>query len=108
MEESCNGKYAINYNYKKGKLESIDEGDYQHNSKNHIYFCNKYNEGKNYNPYNTEIARRISRQFLLDMEKETGNLFSALVVYNCGINQWRIKPPLKSIRYAERIMRRIK
>jgi hypothetical protein len=107
-EESCNGKYLINYNYKNGKLDSIDEGPYQHNSKNRLYFANKYNCGKRYNPYDDEIARNISRQYLIDNYKLSGNWFDALIIYNCGPKKWKENIPYISFQFAERIMRRIK
>jgi hypothetical protein len=107
-EESCNGKYLINYNYKNEEIDSMDEGEYQLNSKNKILFANLYNDGRMYDPYDNEIARRIARLFLLNNYKITGNMTSALMMYNCGIGNWNKGPPLKSLRYAERILRRIK
>jgi hypothetical protein len=107
IEESSNGKDLVNYNYKKGKLDSIDEGDYQHNSKNWLYFANKYNDGRRYNPYNDETARRISRQYLIDNYKLSGNWFDALIIYNCGPSNWKIKASYKSFLFAERILRRM-
>lgn len=107
--ESSNGKYVLNINRdKNGKEISRDEGDYQLNSKCKIIFANCYNNGKMYNPYNKEVARRIARQLLIDNYNFTGNMFSALVSYNCGIGKWIQDAPYKSYQFAERIMRRIK
>jgi hypothetical protein len=106
--ESTNGKYTLNINYKHGKEISRDEGDYQHNNKNAILFANLYNDGKRYNPYNNEVARRISRQYLVDNYKISGNWFDALVMYNCGYFKWLRGAPHKSFLFAERIMRRIR
>lgn len=103
--ESTNGKYLLNINYKNGKEISRDEGEYQLNNKNKILFANLYNDGKMYNPYNCEVARRIARQYLLDNYKITGNIFSALVMYNCGYYKWKIGAELKSYRYAEKILK---
>ena len=106
--ESSNGKYVLNINRdKKGNEISRDEGDYQLNSKCKIIFANCYNDGKMYNPYDKEVARRIARQLLLDNYNFTGNIFSALVSYNCGIGKWIQGAPYKSYQFAERIMRRI-
>ena len=109
IEESCNGKYLLNINRdKKGKELSRDEGDYQHNNKNWLIFANLYNDGKRYNPYNSELSRRISRQYIIDNYKITGNYFDALVMYNCGYPHWNKGAPYKSFLFAEEIMRRIK
>jgi hypothetical protein len=104
IEESCNGKKLINYN----KNGSIDKGPYQHNSKYEIYFADTYNCGKRYNPFNEEISRNITRQILFANLKITGNMFDALVAYNCGITKWKTQAPYKSFLFAERIIRRIK
>ena len=109
ISESSNGKYTLNINKdKNGKELSRDEGDYQHNSKNWKIFANMYNDGKRYNPYNSEIARGISRQHLVDNYKITGNYFDALVIYNCGYGRWLKEAPKESFIFAERILRRIK
>jgi hypothetical protein len=109
IEESCNGKYLTNINRdKKGKITSIDEGPYQHNNKNWLVFANLYNDGRRYNPYDSEKARNISRQYIVDNYKISGNYFDALVIYNCGLPHWRYGAPYKSFQYAERILRRIK
>ena len=108
IEESNNGKKLINYNYKKGKIISIDRGPYQHNSKYEIYFADTYNCGKRYNPFNEEIARNITRQILIKNYKLSGNYFDALVIYNCGYDKWLKQAPYKSFIFAEHILRRIK
>jgi hypothetical protein len=107
-EESRNNNNAVGINYKNGVEDSRDEGPYQLNSKNYILFANKYNDGRIYNPFNEEISRRIARQFLIDNYTITGNWLSALAMYNCGVHRWCTDPPVKSLRYAERILRRIK
>lgn len=108
IEESSDGKNLLNINYKHGKEVSRDEGDYQINNKNLLLFSNLYNEGKMINPYNRETARRIARQLLIDNYNYSGNWCSALIMYNCGTGQWLKNPPIKSLRFAERILRRIK
>jgi hypothetical protein len=109
-EESCNGKYILGINRdKNGKEISRDEGDYQLNNKNWLLFANIYNEGKRYNPYNKEVARRIARQYIVDNYKISGNYFDALVIYNCGLPKWlKGEIKLKSYQYAENILRRIR
>jgi hypothetical protein len=107
-EESRNNINAVGINYKNGVEDSRDEGPYQLNNKNHIYYANKYNDGRRYNSFNEEISRKIARQILIDNYTITGNWLSALAMYNCGVRGWRNNPPIKSIRYAERILRRIK
>jgi hypothetical protein len=106
--ESTNGKNTLNINYKNGKEVSRDEGDYQLNNKNIILYSNLYNEGRLINPYNTEMARRVARQIILDNYRYTGNWCSALIAYNCGVTGWMKNPSIKSLRFAEKILRRIK
>ena len=107
IEESCNGKYILSINRnKKGKELSRDEGDYQHNNKNWLVFANLYNDGKRYNPYDPEKARRISRQYIVDNYKISGNYFDALVMYNCGLPHWLKGAQYKSFQYAERILKK--
>jgi hypothetical protein len=110
VEESSNGKYLLNINRdKKGKELSRDEGPYQHNSKNWLLFANLYNDGRRYNPYNSEVARNITRQHIVDNYKISGNYFDALIIYNCGLFVWiKGNVKLKSYQYAERILKRIK
>ena len=107
-EESSNGKRLLNINYKKGKEVSRDEGPYQLNSKNKIVFANAYNNGKMYNSYNEEVSRQIARQIIIDNYRYTGNMFTALVTYNCGITGWIKGAPYKSYQFADRIMKRLK
>ncbi len=99
----------LNINYKKGKEVSRDEGSYQLNSLCKIIFANCYNDGKMYNPYNEETARRIARQLLLDNYNYSGNWFSALVIYNCGIKKYiNMDIPYSSFIFAEKVLRRMK
>ena len=107
-EESSNGKRLLNINYKNGKEVSRDEGPYQLNSKNTILFSNLYNDSRKINPYNNETARRVARQIIIDNYRYTGNMFSAITAYNCGITGWIKGAPYKSYQFAERILRRIK
>jgi len=109
--ESSNGKRTLNINRdKKGKELSRDEGDYQLNSSCKIVFANAYNEGKMYNPYNDEVARKIARQLLIDNYNYSGNWFDALVIYNCGIGRWESinNIPYKSFIFAEKVLRGVK
>jgi hypothetical protein len=109
IEESSNGKYLLNINYKNGKEVSRDEGPYQFNSKYHIYFVEKYNEGKEFNPYNEIEARYIAKQILLHNYSLCSNWFDSLVIYNTGYNNWlKYNISYKTFTFAERILRRIK
>jgi hypothetical protein len=106
--ESSNNPLAFNINKaKKNRAASYDEGAYQLNSANYIIFSNAYNDGRRYNPYDRDVARRIARQLILDNLQFTRSMKEALVAYNCGIGRWMKKAPIESIKFAENVLRRI-
>jgi hypothetical protein len=107
--ESNDGKYVLNINRnKRGKEISRDEGEYQLNNKNMILFANAYNDGRMYNPYNSDVARRIARQLLLDNYNYLYNWYDAIISYNCGIGGFMKGPPDKSIVFAYKVMKAMK
>ena len=85
MTESEFKSNAINKNLDdEGNVLSVDEGVFQLNSKNYDYFKNKYNNGKDYDPYNWKDNIRIGCQVYADLVRQCGNYYDATASFCMG------------------------
>jgi len=67
-----------------GVILSTDKGIFQLNSKNYEYFKEKYNNGKDFDPYNWKDNIRIGCQVYADLVKQCGNYYDASASFNMG------------------------
>ena len=88
-QESKFDRNAINYNYRKGKIDSVDKGIAQLNMKWKSDFIWFDNNNKNFNPYDPFISIKISCHYLYRLYKATGMWELAFTAYNCGLSNVR-------------------
>jgi len=77
-----------------------DEGLFQHNSRNHAWFVEKFNNGVEFSPYDPEANTRVALGFLSYLYKKYGSWYVALCAYNGN----PYKPTKKTKAYVERIL----
>lgn len=105
LEESRGDPYARSDNGWKlvrGKKISlgVDEGLFQHNSRNHTWFRDQFNHGVEFSPYDAEINTRIALQYLVYLYQRFGSWEKALWYYNGGT----MTPTKKTQNYSRRIV----
>jgi len=89
MTESGFNPKATNKNKDTlGNVISTDKGIFQLNSKNYEYFKVKYNEGKDYDPYNWRDNIRIGCKVYADLLKQCGNYYDASASFCMGYTKY--------------------
>lgn len=85
MTESGFKATATNKNLdENGIVLSIDQGIFQLNSIYYEYFKNKYNNGKDFDPYNWKDNIRIGCKVYSDLVRQCGNYYDASASFCMG------------------------